>query len=606
LINVAEICLSGGKYMKVAILTILAAVLVIVQAWVGGMSPAAAQVNNFRYPSGFQIAKDGTSVLVEDYATLPLSRWDFDEAKPPANDFEGLPYQLARANVLASEPASAPQSSMRFFVIDQNGPLYILEKATKKFSKYIDFSKAFPNFANASPNGGFGTGLGSIAFDPGYARNGKFYTVHTEKPGFSTAGAASKVQLAGLDPRGFMTTAVVNPPAGPVGFESVLMEWTDTNIRNSTFEGRGREILRAGFSFVYHPMGDPVFNPTARPGDPDYGNLYVSMGDGTAGERAGITHTIPQRLDALQGKILRITPDITLRPKDKLSPNGQYRIPTEGPNANPFVSVSIARPEIYAYGLRNPHRMSWDPVSNTLFANSIGAGSWEDIVIVSRGANFGWAEREGPEQVFVGGPSNGRTGGKMDPPTPLPSPDLITVEGLEKPVTPVYPAAAFSHRDGASIGSGFVYRGKLMPQFVGMYLFSDIVTGRLFYCDVSDMLASHGLPNKLAPIHELQVVYKSPYDAAAGPVKRRMFDIVADGYSHREGFPIPRVVLPGMAALTNSGQVDPDGVAYRGGRADVRMSMGGDGEIYLLSKSDGMIRKLSAVVSPPPRNVSEK
>jgi hypothetical protein len=79
-----------------------------------------------------------------------------------------------------------------------------------------------------------------------------------------------------------------------------------------------------------------------------------------------------------------------------------------------------------------------------------------------------------------------------------------------------------------------------------------------------------------------------------------MFDIAADAYAHREGFPLQKVVLPGMAGLTNAGQLDPEGVPYRGGRVDVRLSMGGDGEIYLLSKTDGMIRKFAAVVTPPP------
>ena len=244
--------------------------------------------------------------------------------------------------------------------------------------------------------------------------------------------------------------------------------------------------------------------------------------------------------------------------------------------------------------------MTWDPVANTLIADGIGAGSWEEVNIISKGANYGWAEREGPEQVFVGGPNGGRTGSRVNPAIPFPSPDTIMVDGLEKPVSPMYPAAAFSHRDGASIGSGFVYRGKLMPQLVGKYLFSDIVTSRLFYCDLAEMLATRGLSNKLAEIHELQVVYKSPYEnSAQGAVKRRMFDIVADAYSHKQGIAIPKVALPGMAALTAAGQLDPYGLAYGGGRADLRLSMDSDGEIYLTSKSDGMIRKLMAVVTPP-------
>jgi hypothetical protein len=353
-------------------------------------------------------------------------------------------------------------------------------------------------------------------------------------------------------------------------------------------------------------MGDLVFNPLARPGDPDYGNLYIAMGDGTAGERAGVTHSIPQRLDALPGKILRITPDTTLHPQDILSSNGKYRIPSTGTNANPFVSIKSARPEIYANGFRNPHKMSWDPVTNTLIANGIGNGSWEEVNVIIKGENYGYAEREGPEQLFVGGPNSGRTGSRANPSVPFPSPDTLTVESIEKPVTPVYPVAAFSHRDGAAIGGGFVYRGKLMPQVAGKYLFSDVVTGRLFYSDLSEMLAAHKTsPNKLAEVHELQIVYKSPYrNLSEGPVKRRMFDIVADAYSNREGVAIPNNVLPGISVLTRVPEVDPYGVPYGGGRADVRFSMGADGEIYVLSKCDGMIRKLTTVVIPPPINPS--
>jgi len=76
--------------------------------------------------------------------------------------------------------------------------------------------------------------------------------------------------------------------------------------------------------------------------------------------------------------------------------------------------------------------------------------------------------------------------------------------------------------------------------------------------------------------------------------------IVADAYARNGGTGLPRVVLPGLAALTNAGTLDPYGVAYGGGRADVRLSVDKDGELYLLSKTDGMIRKLTGVVTPPP------
>src|SRR5450759_1417786 len=304
---------------------------------------------------------------------------------------------------------------------------------------------------------------------------------------------------------------------------------------------------------------------------------------------------------------------MSVRATEKRSPNGSYRIPTEGSSANPCVSVSGARGEIYAYGLRNPHRMSWDPVTDTFLAADIGNHSWEELNIIVKGANYGWAEREGPEQTFVGGPNGGRTAGQIDPPVPFPSPDTLIVDGIEKPVTPVYPVAAFSHRDGIAVGGGFVYRGKSMPQLVGKYLFSDIASGRLFYPDTAEMLAAQSMTNKQAKIHELQIVYKSSYDnSPQGPVSRRMFDIVADAFSQKKGVRTKNCVLPDGSSnngvLLTCGSrghgLDPYGVEYGGGRADVRLAMGGDGELYVLSKSDGMIRKMVSVVTPPPASKS--
>jgi hypothetical protein len=268
-----------------------------------------------------------------------------------------------------------------------------------------------------------------------------------------------------------------------------------------------------------------------------------------------------------------------------------------------------ARGEIYAYGLRNPHRMTWDTVSKALIVDDIGLHSWEEIDIGMKGANYGYAEREGNEQVFVGGPNDGKTGGRIDPPAAFPEKDLLQVDGVAEPVVPVYPAAVYSHQEGDAIGNGFVYRGKLMPQLRGKYIFNDMTTGRIFYVDLAEMIATHGQRNQQAPIRELQIMYKSPYDTSnQNAVKRRMFDIVAEAYSHREGTPAPERVLPGSAAATTGWRdpehrqpkADPEGVAYGGGRADVRMAMGGDGEIYVLSKADGVIRKLTAVVASTP------
>jgi glucose/arabinose dehydrogenase len=130
-----------------------------------------------------------------------------------------------------------------------------------------------------------------------------------------------------------------------------------------------------------HPLGDIIFNPTAGPGDPDWRVMYLSVGDAGNGEQsdAAIRRT-PQQLSALGGKILRIVPDLAGgNTPSTVSPNGKYRIPDD----NPFTGISNAnvRDEIYALGLRNPHRMSWDvdpadPNNNHLIVSDIGLFSW--------------------------------------------------------------------------------------------------------------------------------------------------------------------------------------------------------------------------------------
>jgi hypothetical protein len=428
--------------------------------------------------------------------------------------------------------------------------------------------------------------------------------VHTEDPAKSGSAAPENRQVPALDLKGYTLTEAVPPPAGKMVWQSVLVEWTDTNVADAAFEGTARELLRVGSGFPHHPMGDLLFNPRARRGDADYRNLYISVGDGSAGQTPGPTHTIPQRLDSLLGKVLRITPDLGLRPKDKLSANGRYRIPSTGANANPFVSVSKARGEIYAYGFRNPHRMHWDAASDTLLVNDIGIRNWEEVNIVVKGGNYGFAEREGPEQVFVD--EEQKTGGQMEPPRPLASPDQLQVEGLAKPVKPIYPAATYSHRDGDAIGSGFVYRGKLIPQLVGKYLFTDIPTARLFYADLKEMKES-ARKGSHAEIHQIEVVPRAGEGKPEQAAKKRLYDLVAETYARKGGFLSPgsKAVLPGGSRNTRPGSTDPEGAPY-GGRADVRLSMGGDGEIYVLSRSDGMIRRLAGVVEAPASSQAQR
>jgi hypothetical protein len=299
-------------------------------------------------------------------------------------------------------------------------------------------------------------------------------------------------------------------------------------------------------------------------------------------------------LDTLHGKILRITPDLNLRTDiSTIGPNGRYRIPTSGSAPNPFVTLTLTdlRKEIYAYGFRNPHRISWDSLTSSLVTNDIGLYSWEEVNVIHSGANYGYAEREGTEQLFVTSDpnTNGKTNSQIG--APFPTNDTLVVNGLAAPVTPVYPVANYSHRDGDAITSGFVYRGSLMPALYGKYVFGDITTGRLFYADFADMLnVDDGNRTSVAAIHELQVVFNG--------MKRRLFDIASSRYHSRGG--TSGDALPGGCGGLNTGGSDPQGVLYGCGRADIRLALGGDGELYLLSKSDGMVRKFTAALIPPP------
>src|SRR5436190_4865824 len=244
-----------------------------------------------QYPSGPQITNYGMAVALQDYASLPISSRT-TSSYPPATNYAD---QLSRVNFVRSEPANAPLASSRFFVNDLNRNLYILSLTSKVFTIYINFEQVFPKLDN---NPGYAGGLVTFVFDPDYANNHQFYTVHTENPAKSGSAVPTNGSLPGLDLTGYSTSAAVNPPAGLVLREAILVEWTDTNITNGTFEGTAREILRIGFNNYIHPIGDLVFNPLALPGDSDYGNLYMAVGDGASGEVSGTTHATPQRLDA--------------------------------------------------------------------------------------------------------------------------------------------------------------------------------------------------------------------------------------------------------------------------------------------------------------------
>jgi hypothetical protein len=437
---------------------------------------------------------------IKDYGTLPIT----GSAEKTADNVASL---LARINYLRDEPGGGK----RFFVNDLNGPLYILDKETKKVTTYLNFNGREGHgglFHKFRFENGQANGFVNFLFDPDYAHNGKFYTIHMEDPSLPGPAMPDNTNFPALKLDGYTTAPpIVTPPSHRS--DGVIIEWTDTNTSNSTFEGTAREVLRLQLNTYSHPLGEMSFNPAARPGDPDWRVMYVACGDSAAGEqRDPILRLSPQRLDLLIGKIWRIIPDPNEHTKSSsLSDSGRYRIP----NDNPFVKVEGARAEIWAYGLRNPNRLTWyiDPVDRhkvTLISHSVGLQTWETVVIVHKGANYGYSLREGNELLK----SDNHTG-------PLPEDDHIPMQITDTRtngmVLPTYPVIQYGHVPGGgdAVSSGYVYQGKALPALRGKYIFGDITTGNVWYTDFKDMLAADdGDPKTMAPLHNVRILWDKP------------------------------------------------------------------------------------------------
>ena len=260
------------------------------------------------------------TLLLADYVQMPITA---------DKDGDNTRAELARVNFLRDEPGGR-----RFFVNDLNGPLYILDKQTKQFTTYLDFNGLAGRpglFRRFTFERNFATGLINVIFDPDYDRNGVFYTIHMEDPTVDAPADPKSGVVAGLDLSGYRTTPTIaapTPPSVAINREGVLIEWTDRNPHDTTFEGTARELLRMQLASPIHPLGEMTFNPAARRGDPEWRVMYVGVGDSGTGEQRDIRRMIPQRLDTVNGKILRIIPDLREHTATStVSENGRYRIP---------------------------------------------------------------------------------------------------------------------------------------------------------------------------------------------------------------------------------------------------------------------------------------
>ena len=195
----------------------------------------------------------------------------------------------------------------------------------------------------------------------------------------------------------------------------------------------------------------------------------------------------------------------------------------------------VSLPEIWVYGLRHAQQFSWD-TDGRMFMGEIGQGMVEEVNLGIPGANYGWRLREGT--FATGFAVEGGRRGQVYPP---PAQD-------DQPF--VYPVAQYDHDEGNAISGGFVYRGSAIPDLRGKYVFTDFPRGRVFYIDADALV-----PGQLAEIRELRLVLDGQ--------ERDLAEAV--------GF--PNTYGPGD-------------------RADARLGIDSAGELYLLTKSDGWVRKL--------------
>ena len=315
------------------------------------------------------------------------------------SSFAQYSIQVAFPNMTFSLPVemvNAGDGTNRIFVVTQKGKIYVFPN-----SPTASNPKIFLDISDSASQGGGEMGLLGLAFHPNYSNNRYFYVDYTTE----ASPLRSKISR-------FQTSAS-NP---------------DSAVRNSELV-----LLTVVQPFTNHNGGHLAFGPD--------GYLYIAFGDGGSG---GDPQNNAQNRSVLLGKILRI--DV-----NPFSKNAVYSIPP----TNPFYGNSQGwRQEIFAYGLRNPWKFSFDIPSGRIWAADVGQASWEEVDIIQSGKNYGWRIKEG----FV----------CYNPPAGCDS------AGLTSPIWTYY------HSEGQSVTGGYVYRGPTVPSLTGKYVYADFASGRIW------------------------------------------------------------------------------------------------------------------------------
>jgi glucose/arabinose dehydrogenase len=347
---------------------------------------------------------------------------------------------------------SAPGDPNDLFVVDQAGKIDVIHNGTLQSNPFLDVS----GLENAVPlQAGYDErGLLGLAFSPGFndpTSSGyrALYTYQSEATGTAPADFGPAA--------GTLT--------GPIDHQNVLVQWkvsaTNPNVVDPSSR---RDLLREDHPALNHNGGTIAFGPD--------GDLYLAIGDGGTANDTGNGHIVStgnaQSLSVVMGKMLRI--DVN----GNNSANGRYGIPAN----NPFVNTAGAVKEIYAYGLRNPYKFSFDSTSGKLVEGDVGQNNVEEVNLITSGGNYGWAVKEG---TFL----FNRTGANAGSVNPVNSPG--------SPAGLIDPVLEYDHNNGTAVVGGFVYHGSLLPQLDGKYVFGDFSNGafsapgngRLFYADLA-------------------------------------------------------------------------------------------------------------------------
>jgi glucose/arabinose dehydrogenase len=361
-----------------------------------------------------------------------------------------------------------PTLPNRLYIVDQAGVISVLEQGQLWETPFLDLRDRL-----VSPLGFFGTfdendfderGLLGLAFHPGYA--------DPQSPGYGALYTYTSQTVDG--PADFSTEL----PLDEVNHQSVVTQWQVTEERSTVNPDSAREVLRIDEPQFNHDGGQITFGPD--------GYLYIALGDGGSANDDAPGHGTTgngQNIHTVLGSILRIDPidpGLTMDSPDPVSANGSYRVPSD----NPFVGTEGVD-EIYAYGLRNPYRFSFDRQSGILIVADVGQGFVEEINIVHKGGNYGWKIKEGD---FLFDPD----GVVSD--QPFEDPDLID------------PVVQYDHDEGLSVIGGFIYYGSQFPQLYGQYVFGDfsrafstpdgrLLVADLWTGDIRELLIGHAQEN---------------------------------------------------------------------------------------------------------------